>query len=115
MDLAKLEQKLGRKGRTIKIDENTVVAIVNENFNKLLKRLEIDVSMDHTYAGTPSRTIIKNAIAKIYEVPEDFIVVKSISTEYGVGVSKAHVHVYIDQDIMKKVELKHVLKRNNMQ
>lgn len=113
MDLAELEPRLGRKGKTMKLDENTVITIVGESLNKLLKRLEIDVVIDHVNAGTPSRALIRGSMARVYEVPEDVVVVKNISTEYGIGTSKAHVHIYSDKDLMKKVEPEYVLKRSS--
>jgi len=115
MQITELEGKLNRKGATLKIDENTSLTVVEETINKLLRRLEIDVYIEHITTSTPSRTAIRNAIANIYEVPEDLVVVKSVATEYGVGISKAHVHIYADQNLMKRVELKHILKRNGLQ
>jgi small subunit ribosomal protein S24e len=115
MHIAELENKLGRKGTTVKIDENLSLTVVEEEINKLLGRLEVDVYIEHITSSTPSKATIRNAIANIYGVPLDLVVVKKISTEYGIGASKAHIHIYADQSFMKKVELRHILKRNEIQ
>lgn len=113
--LMDLEKKLGKRGRTIKLDEKTSITVLNENVNKLLKRIELDVHVDHTFSGTPSRTLLRNTIAKLYDVSEENVLVKNVESKYGVGISIAHVHVYSDTDYMKRVELKYILKRNGVQ
>lgn len=115
MDIVELERRLGHKGQVVELGESARLTIVNEGINKLLKRLEIDVYIEHIYTGTPQKSLLRNAIASTYGVPEEFVVVKSVSTEYGSGISKAHIHIYADQDLMKKTELKHILKRNGIQ
>ncbi|MEM1645399.1 MAG: 30S ribosomal protein S24e [Ignisphaera sp.] len=115
MDIVELERRLGRRGQVVKLGESASLTIVNEGINKLLKRLDVDVYIEHIFTGTPQRSLLRSVIANIYSVPEDLVVVKSVSTEYGSGVSKVHIHIYADQDSMKKTELKHILKRNGMQ
>ncbi|MEM1525724.1 MAG: 30S ribosomal protein S24e [Ignisphaera sp.] len=115
MDIVELERRLGNRGKVVKLDESTSLTIVNEDINKLLKRLEVDVHIEHIFTGTPQKHFLRNVIAKAYGVSEDLVVVKSVSTEYGTGISKAHIHIYVDEDTMKKTELKHTLKRNRIQ
>lgn len=109
-----LENKLGLKGKTIKLDNNTAITIVNENVNRLLRRLEIDVYIDHIQGGTPSRSFLRGSIAKIYGVPEEVVVVKNVISSYGRGASEAHVHIYADIDQVRRIEHKYILKRNNI-
>uniref|UniRef100_A0A7C2Z9M3 30S ribosomal protein S24e n=1 Tax=Ignisphaera aggregans TaxID=334771 RepID=A0A7C2Z9M3_9CREN len=115
MSIAGLEQKLGQRGKIIKLDENTVLTVVNEAINKALRRLELDVSIEHVFSGTPSRAAIKSAIAKLYGVSDEVVIVRNVVTKYGVGVSSAHIHIYADADFMKKVEVRPILKRNGLQ
>ncbi|MEM1542206.1 MAG: 30S ribosomal protein S24e [Ignisphaera sp.] len=110
-----LEKKLGKKGKTVKLDEKTSIMITNENVNRLLKRIELDLYIDHVFSGTPSKSLLKNVIANLYNVPEENVIVKNIESRYGLGTSIAHIHVYSDTDYMKRVELKHILRRNNVQ
>lgn len=114
MDSLNLEKKLGLKGKTIKIDENMGLTVLNEGINKLLSRLEIDVHIDHITTGTPSKHTLRSIIAKLYGVPEDVVVVKKIESEYGIGVSRAHIHVYADGNEMRKIEPDYILKRNGL-
>ncbi|MEM4506394.1 MAG: 30S ribosomal protein S24e [Ignisphaera sp.] len=110
-----LEKKLGKKGKAIKLDEKTSITIMNESVNRLLKRIELDLYIDHVFGGTPSRSLLKNVIANLYNVPEENVIVKNIKSRYGIGTSMAHIHVYSDINYMKRVELKHILRRNNVQ
>lgn len=109
-----IEKKLGLRGKTIKLDESTGLTVVNEGVNKLLERLEVDVRIEHVFGGTPSRAVLRKAIAKLYGVPEDVVIVKNIVGEYGIGSSRAHVHIYSDVGKMISVEPKYVLKRNGV-
>lgn len=112
MDLVK---KIGLKGKTIKLDEKTLITVLDEKINKLFRRIDVEMYIEHIFSGTPSRSFVKTIVAKLYGVSEENVIVKNVSSEYGLGVSKVHVHIYSDLDYMKKVELKHILKRNNIQ
>lgn len=109
-----MEQKLGFKGKMVKIDENTNLTIIDESINRLLKRLEVDVHIEHTFSGTPSRTMLRNIVARIYGVSEDLVIVRNVTSEYGIGISKAHIHIYADSGQLKRIEHKHILKRNGI-
>lgn len=114
MSLMILEQKLGYKGKTIKVDDKISITVVNENVNRILKRLEIDIYIDHIFSGTPSRAMLRSIIAKIYNVSEDVVVIKNIVSEYGAGASEAHIHIYASSDCVDNIEHKYILKRNNL-
>lgn len=108
-----LEHISSKRGQMVKTQDLTLT-VVDERVNKLLKRLEVIAYVDHITRGTPSRKEVREIVAKLYGVPEEVVVVKSILSEYGRGSSKAYVNIYSDADAAKKVEPKYILKRHGM-
>ncbi len=106
-----LEKKLGNKGKTISISEDMSATILDEKLNKLLKRIELELYIDHIKTGTPSRKDVQKIVASIYGVSEDRVIVKNILSQYGRGSSKAYVHVYEDITLARLVEPKYIFKR----
>ncbi len=105
------ELKLGNQGKSFSMGEGVTVTIVKEWYNKLIDRLELDLHFDHITTGTPSRTQVRDFVAKLYGVDPKLVVVKKILGEYGRGASRAHVHVYRSFDRLKLIEPEHILKR----
>jgi len=106
-----LELKLGNQGKSFNLEEGVVGTIVREWYNKLIDRLELDIHFDHLTRGTPSRSQVRDFVAKLYGVDPKLVVVKKIIGEYGRGASRAHVHVYRSFDRLKLIEPKYLLKR----
>lgn len=110
-----LQQKLNQKNRVIKVAENISVTVLDERYNKLLRRAEVIVYIDHIDTGTPSRKDLRTYIASIYGVDENSVVVKNIESEYGRGSSRAVVYIYEDAEYLKLIEPLYILKRNGLQ
>ena len=68
--------------------------IRKERENKLLKRKEIEVYLDHTGKPTPTRLEILKELAKKLKVKEDLIIVDKIFSETGKACSRVKVLVY---------------------
>ncbi|MEM0027592.1 MAG: hypothetical protein QXT53_06220 [Ignisphaera sp.] len=107
--------KLGQAGKTIKVSDDLSVTVVREAENKLLSRIEVELYLEHITRGTPSRKEIQKILSSIYGAPEDSIIVKRILSEYGRGSSKAHVHIYLDKNIIRSVEPRYMLKRAGLE
>ncbi len=110
-----MAQKLGKAGQTLNLAEGMVATIIEEKYNKLLGRLEVFVLIDHMTTGTPSRTLIRDFIAKLYSVDPQLVIIKEILSEFGRGRSRAHVHVYENFERLRLLEPKHILRRHGIQ
>ena len=86
--------------------------IVKERDNKLVKRLEIEGVVVHIGKGTPARSDVIKTLSKLYNKSEELIVVKSILSEYGVGISKIKAHIYDSIERLKAFEPEYILKRH---
>jgi len=86
--------------------------IIEEKYNPLIKRREVVVKITHIGKSTPSRAAIKHSLAKYYNVSIEQVIVREINTEYGIGLSKAIVHVYDSVERAKMFEPEYILKRD---
>lgn len=86
--------------------------VVSEEYNALIKRREVLLKIQHVGKGTPSRSVIREAVAKFYNVNVDQVVVKKIETEYGWGVTNVHIHIYPSVEQAKLFEPEYVFKRH---
>lgn len=79
--------------------------IIQEKDSKLLERkeLELDAFFEK---GTPSNAEIKKGLSSSLKKPEELIVIKKIDQHYG--VSKAHVFVYVYNDIEQLKKIEHI-------
>ncbi len=98
--------------KTTNLPDGSPLHIVKERDNKLIRRLEIEGVVVHIGKGTPSRNDIVKAIAKLYNKPEELIIVKKILSEYGMGMSRIKVHIYEDINRLKSFEPEYIIKRH---
>ena len=110
-----LQQRLVQRNKTIKVSDDISITVLNEVYNKLLRRAEVEVYIDHIKVGTPSRKELRKFIASIYRVDEAGIIVKSVLSEYGRGSSRALVYIYEDPRYARLLEPQYILKRNGIQ
>jgi len=90
------------------------VKIIERNENKLLNREEIYAVVEHPNGATPKREEIRKKLAAMLGVAENLIVIQKILSVYGLPISRVFAHVYKDEDTLKKLEPKHLLKRNKL-
>ena len=88
------------------------IQVVEERWNPLAERKELQLVITHVTYPTPTKCQLKDAIAEKYKVDKKCVVVRKLISEYGMGRSKAIVHIYKDLDRMKKLEPEKVLKQN---
>lgn len=98
-------------GKTISLGKYPA-EIVEEKYNSLIKRLEIVVRVTHLNEGTPSRGILKKAIASHYGKDEKLVVIREIKTEYGLHVSTVEAHIYDSEERLRLFEPEYLLKRD---
>jgi small subunit ribosomal protein S24e len=70
------------------------IKILEQKDNKLLKRKEILLLIDHSNKATPSREELSNEISKIFNVPKEKIVIDYILSIRGDQKAKAKVKIY---------------------
>jgi small subunit ribosomal protein S24e len=82
--------------------------------NPLFKRTEIRFVIDHTGESTPTKAAVVDEIAKQMKVKKDAIVLNSVSTVYGGGLSKGYAKVYESKEAAQSIEPDYLLKRNGI-
>ncbi|MCS7386428.1 MAG: 30S ribosomal protein S24e [Candidatus Methanomethylicota archaeon] len=92
--------------------EEFQIEVVDKRQNPLLNRLELDIMIYHSSSGTPSRFEVRKAIAEQFKVPIDCICIRRLITEYGVGKTRGHVHVYESPERAKEIEPEYLIARD---
>ena len=85
--------------------------IVKEFDNKLLGRNEVVAEVANPGA-TLSRQEAKKELAKKLKAKEELIIIENITSHFGEKSSTVTAFVYNDEATLKKITLKHILKRN---
>ena len=84
--------------------------------NKLCRRTEYVIEVDHISTKTPSKEEIKKKVADLTKSKEDIITLKGIYTQYGFGKSLIHAYVYDDKESLTYFEVrnkKKIKKKND--
>lgn len=89
------------------------INIVHEHNNPLLRRKEIGAEILHAGAATPKRESVRARAAALMNTDLERVVLVSIESEFGRGVSKARLHVYDDPEAVQ-IEPQHILIRNSL-
>jgi len=95
------------------LGEGLTARVVSFRRNGVVGRLEYELEVLHVGRGTPSLFEVRRRLAEKLGVQLDRVYVRKLLTEYGVGVSKARVHVYDDPEKAKEFEPSYVLRRND--
>lgn len=98
--------------KKIALGEGYEAVVVSDKYNPLIKRRELLVIIHHVGKGTPSRLELRSAIANAYNVNEEQVYIRSILSEFGIGRTKAQVHIYDDPERAKQFEPAHIIKRH---
>ena len=88
------------------------IEILNERENKPLGRKEIAFQIDHTGESTPSRADIRSKIVAQFDADASSVAISTLDTNFGIGITKGNAHIYTDAAQMKRIELDHMVKRN---
>jgi len=87
------------------------VYVDKERYNPLLKRKEVHVKVKYNGA-TPSRSVLREKIAGLFNAELDRIVIDYIKTEFGKTEAKCYAKIYDTPGDMLEVEEDHILRRN---
>ena len=101
----------GASEKVVKVGE-AELRVVSERYNRLAGRIEVQAVVAHTGMPTPSRRAVAEALGRLYSRSPELVVVRSIESEYGVGMSTVYAHVYEDLGRLRDLEPEHVLRRH---
>jgi ribosomal protein S24E len=88
------------------------IEILSEKENKPLARKEIAFKIDHAGASTPSREDIRAKLVAQFDADAAAVLVSTLNTHYGIGVTEGSIHIYSDPEQMKRIALDHMVKRH---
>jgi small subunit ribosomal protein S24e len=86
--------------------------VVEERYNPLIRRRELVLRVFHGGEGTPSRGLLKKAIASLYNADLNTVYIRSIKTEYGMCASRVEVHIYDSPERARAFEPEYIIKRD---
>lgn len=88
------------------------IEILNERENKPLARREIDFQIEHIGSITPSRADVLAKLVAQFDADASRVVIKSLDTKFGIGITRGSARIYDDAEQMQRVELPHTIKRH---
>ena len=88
--------------------------IIQEKYNPLIGRKEVDVLLTHLGEITPTREVVRAKIAALLNMDLDHVVIQSIQGHFGEPRSRVIVHCYDDANDVFVFEPKFRLKRNKI-
>ncbi len=88
--------------------------ITREWYNPLIRRRELEITIVHIGRSTPSRIQVRLGVAKALGVDVKRVYVRKLNTEYGLGRTRAEVHVYDTPERALQFEPKHIIERNKL-
>jgi small subunit ribosomal protein S24e len=90
------------------------VKIVSSKSNPLLKRKEVQFSIEHgPQSKTPARLDVRKALASELKLAEELIFIRDMRTLTGTGTTMGHANAYQTAAQAKVVEPEYIVKRNN--
>ena len=89
--------------------------ITNKKENPLSKRVEVYFTLEHDGESTPGRNAVAEAVAKECNSKRDCVVVDTIESVYGKGMSKGYAKVYESKEAALEFDREYLLKRNGIE
>lgn len=86
--------------------------IVSQKQNLLLKRKEVQFTVEHTAGKTPARLDIKRSIASELQVSDKLVFVKRMKTMTGTNTAVGEANAYESEAQAKLIEPAYIMKRN---
>ncbi|MEM2911227.1 MAG: 30S ribosomal protein S24e [Candidatus Bathyarchaeia archaeon] len=89
------------------------IKILSEMQNQLLKRKEAVFQVEHNQTGcTPSRTEVKEALAKTLKKDTNLVFIKKMETKTGTRIAIGTANIYDSTEQAKLIEPEYIVKRN---
>ncbi len=90
------------------------IEILEKSDNVLLERTEIKAKVKHPKEATPARKALSDALKEALGLKKEVLVVDNVGSSFGKNESMLFAKVYKKAETARKVEAKHVLKRNGL-
>ena len=88
--------------------------IVEEKYNPLIGRKEVDVLLTHLGEITPTREAVRGKVAALLNMDLDHVVIQSIHGHFGEPRSRVTIHCYDKAEDVFIFEPKYRLNRNKI-
>ena len=89
--------------------------ITEQKENPVQKRVEVYFTLDHNGEATPGRNAVAEEIAKQLKSKRECVVVDSIESVYGKGMSNGYAKVYESKEAALEFDREYLLKRNGIE
>lgn len=87
------------------------VEIQEKRKNPLLKREEVEFIVEESN-NTPSKADIRKKLSALCNASENLIIVECIKNKFGSKSFLGNANIYSNEEDMKRIELKHKVRRN---
>jgi len=87
--------------------------IISKKENPVLKRTEVQFTVEHTQARTPGRLDIKRSVASQLQVNDKLVFIKKMSTKTGTSMTVGEANAYQSEAQAKIIEPGYIIKRNS--
>lgn len=89
------------------------VEIIEDTENPMLHRRDVTFKVVHEEA-TPERLSVRDSLAATLGKDANEVVIRDLSTKFGMRTTIGEAKVYDDEDIAKDIEREYVLERNKI-
>lgn len=90
------------------------VEIQSDRENALLSRREVRFVVHHEAEATPTREVVREGLEKALKLKEEVLVLDHLRSEFGRSRSKGYAKVYGSMDDARRMERRHILRRNGL-
>ena len=87
------------------------VEIVKKSENPLLKRTELEFTVDHAGSATPKRLEVRAQLASLLQLPEDVLVIDTLKSTHGLQKAFGRARTYGSREQLEALESKYLLER----
>ncbi len=89
------------------------IKIISKKENPLLKRKELQFSVEHTQGKTPARLDVKRSLASELQISDKLVFVKKMKTMTGTSTAVGVANAYETEAQAKLIEPEYIVKRNS--
>ena len=89
--------------------------ITQQKENPVQKRVEVYFTLDHNGEATPGRNAVAEEVAKQMKSKRECVVVDTIESVYGKGMSNGYAKVYESKEAALEFDREYLLKRNGIE
>jgi len=89
------------------------VKIVSKKENPVMKRIEVQFTVDHNQGKTPGRLDVKRSVASQLQVSDKLVFIKKMKTLTGTSTTVGEATAYQSEAQAKLIEPAYIMKRNS--